>query len=69
MMMRQTSILAAVLLSLGLSALGQSAAVKTEPLKAGTLAPDFTLSDTNGKSVTLSKIKQPTILVFYRGYW
>lgn len=41
-------------------------------------APDFTLSDTNGKSVSLSELlsspvngKAPkaVLLVFYRGYW
>lgn len=41
-------------------------------------APDFTLSDTNGKSISLSELlaapvkgKPPkgVLLVFYRGYW
>lgn len=41
----------------------------TEPLKAGDTAPDFTLSDQNGKSIQLSKAKSPVVLVFYRGYW
>lgn len=44
----------------------------------GQKAPDFTLSDTNGKSVALSELlsspvngKTPkgVLLVFYRGYW
>ena len=51
------------------SAFGQSAVNKTTPLTAGATAPDFTLSGTDGRSLTLSKIKQPTVLVFYRGYW
>jgi hypothetical protein len=38
----------------------------------GTRAPDFTLSDVNGKSVTLSgllKSNRAVLLIFYRGYW
>ena len=42
---------------------------KAEPLKVGEIAPDFTLSDQNGKQTTLSKAKMPVVLVFYRGYW
>ncbi len=42
---------------------------KTEPLKVGEVAPDFTLLDQNGKKVTLSEAKNPVLLVFYRGYW
>lgn len=42
---------------------------KTEPLKVGEVAPDFTLLDQNGKKVTLSDAKNPVLLVFYRGYW
>ncbi|CAN5280935.1 hypothetical protein BH20ACI1_BH20ACI1_10400 [soil metagenome] len=42
---------------------------KTEPLKVGEVAPDFSLFDQNGKKVTLSEAKNPVILVFYRGYW
>ena len=42
---------------------------KTEPLKVGEIAPDFTLNDQNGKQTTLSKSKKPVVLVFYRGYW
>lgn len=40
-------------------------------LKPGTQAPDFTLKNAFGKSVTLSKElkKGPVILVFYRGAW
>jgi cytochrome oxidase Cu insertion factor (SCO1/SenC/PrrC family) len=61
---------AAVALSILISNAGaQTAASRTEPLKVGAIAPDFTLTDTNGKPVKLSAIKQPTVLVFYRGYW
>ena len=42
---------------------------KTEPLKIGETAPDFALTDQNGKKVTLSKLKVPVVLVFYRGFW
>jgi hypothetical protein len=44
----------------------------------GQRAPDFTLSDTNGKPVSLSELLSSTVngkspkgvlLVFYRGYW
>ena len=37
------------------------------PLKAGDKAPDFTLPDTDGKPVTLSRLLQqgPVILAFY----
>ncbi len=41
----------------------------TDPVKVGERAPDFTLTDETGKAVTLSKLKQPVVLVFYRGYW
>jgi len=42
---------------------------KTDPLKIGETAPDFSLVDDSGKTVTLSNVKQLTVLVFYRGYW
>ncbi|BDG10810.1 hypothetical protein AMPC_39230 [Anaeromyxobacter paludicola] len=37
------------------------------PLKAGDKAPDFTLPDTEGRPVTLSKLlaEGPVILAFY----
>lgn len=47
----------------------QAAKSKTEPLTVGAVAPDFTLSDQNGKLVTLSRAKSALVLVFYRGYW
>ena len=39
----------------------------TAPLKVGDRAPDFTLPDTEGRPVTLSKLLQdgPVILAFY----
>jgi cytochrome oxidase Cu insertion factor (SCO1/SenC/PrrC family) len=40
-------------------------------VKVGQPAPDFTLEDSDGKSVTLSDFrgKKSVVLVFYRGYW
>jgi hypothetical protein len=41
-------------------------------LHAGAQAPDFTLSDTAGKAVTLSELlkkNRAVLLIFYRGYW
>jgi hypothetical protein len=40
--------------------------------RPGQQAPDFTLSDTGGKLVTLSEIlksNRAAVLIFYRGYW
>ena len=41
-------------------------------LHASQEAPDFTLSDENGKLVTLSELlknNRAVLLIFYRGYW
>jgi cytochrome oxidase Cu insertion factor (SCO1/SenC/PrrC family) len=40
-------------------------------VKTGQPAPDFTLEDMDGKSITLSDFrgKKTVVLVFYRGYW
>ena len=56
-----------LLFSFGVQA--QSAKSKTEPIAVGAIAPDFALVDQNNKKVTLSKLKKPVVLVFYRGYW
>lgn len=40
--------------------------------QVGQKAPDFTLTDTNGKQVSLSETlskQKGVLLVFYRGYW
>jgi len=42
---------------------------KTDVLKVGETAPDFSLVSDSGKTVTLSSIKGTTVLVFYRAYW
>ena len=41
-------------------------------LRVGRPAPDFTLPDSNGKMVQLSRLREGkagTLLIFYRGYW
>lgn len=42
---------------------------RDEPLKVGETAPDFSLNTTDGKKIKLSEVKEPTMLVFYRGHW
>lgn len=42
---------------------------KSDPIKIGETAPDFTLSDQNGKQTKLSAAGSPVVLIFYRGYW
>ena len=44
---------------------------RAEPVGVGEKAPDFTLEDLQGNHVTLSSTrgKMPTVLVFFRGYW
>ena len=41
-------------------------------LRVGQQAPDFALSDIEGRTVTLSELRQTkraVLLIFYRGYW
>lgn len=42
-----------------------------DPPEEGELAPDFELSDSTGRVVTLSEVvaDAPTVLLFYRGHW
>jgi peroxiredoxin (alkyl hydroperoxide reductase subunit C) len=42
-----------------------------ERVKIGDKAPDFTLENLDGKSISLSSYrgKKNVVLVFYRGYW
>lgn len=61
-----TTAFALIAFSAGLFA--QSRA-RTEPLRIGDTAPDFVLTDQNGKQVTLSEAASPAVLVFYRGFW
>ena len=47
------------------------AAERAGPVAVGDVAPNFALTDQNGRKHTLSaeRGKQPVVLVFYRGYW
>jgi peroxiredoxin len=42
-----------------------------EALSVGSLSPDFSAVDQNGKRVTLGKVLEqgPVVLIFYRGSW
>lgn len=44
---------------------------RAKPVAVGEQAPDFTLTDQNGRSQSLAaeRGKRPVVLVFYRGYW
>ena len=44
-----------------------STAAFADPRPAGTMAPDFTLPSTNGKSIELSKLRKagPVVLAFF----
>jgi cytochrome oxidase Cu insertion factor (SCO1/SenC/PrrC family) len=46
-------------------------ATEINRVKIGQPAPDFTLEDSDGKTITLSDYrgKKSVLLVFYRGYW
>lgn len=68
-MKQKLSFLFFLLLAFNVGVYAQTAGSKSEPLAVGATAPDFTLTDQNGKQVTLSAAQNPTILVFYRGYW
>ncbi len=69
MMQRKIAAVAAVLLALALSAPAQQPPAKagTTHLKVGDRAPDFTLTDQNGKKVKLSDFqgKKNVVLAFY----
>src|SRR5260370_9379243 len=75
-----TSIAALVLLVASITTGGTARGVRgnpndepkrTEPVSVGDEAPDFTLEDMQGNQVSLSATrgKMATVLVFYRGYW
>jgi peroxiredoxin len=59
----------ALLLGLVLAAAAAQAGSST--LKLGDKAPDFSLPNGDGKTVTLSEYlgRGPVVLVFYRGFW
>jgi cytochrome oxidase Cu insertion factor (SCO1/SenC/PrrC family) len=66
-MLRRLPWLAALLIMFPLVALTQQPAPPKSHLKAGQPAPDFTLTDTEGKEVKLSdfKGKKNVVLAFY----
>ena len=66
--MSKNFISAALLVCL-LSFAGFAQRAKTDALKVGETAPDFSLVSDAGKTVSLSKIKGPVVVVFYRAYW
>jgi len=47
------------------------AAERAAPVATGDMAPDFALTDQNGRSHALSaeRGKRAVVLVFYRGHW
>lgn len=65
--MRKLFLLATILLVGSISALAQNAPTPpTTGLKIGDKAPDFTLTDTQGKAVKLSDFRGKTVvLAFY----
>lgn len=47
-----------------------AAEISSMPPEVGDTAPDFTLTDQSGSSVTLSDARgRPVVLAFYRGHW
>jgi AhpC/TSA family len=66
------SLLLFLLFAVGLFFAARSLPPGTSALRVGQMAPDFQLSGTDGKPVTLSQLRQgngATLLIFYRGYW
>ena len=47
------------------------AATDLDRIKVGQVAPDFTLTNMDGKQISLSEFrgKKSVVLVFYRGQW
>lgn len=62
-----------VLLSVSLAATSSNSVTfpRDAPVAVGDVAPDFSLVDQNGKTVSLADARSqgPVVLVFYRGYW
>ncbi len=56
---------------LGAKGSAHLAATDLERVKVGDRAPDFTLENLDGKTVSLSQFrgKKIVVLVFYRGHW
>ena len=60
-----------ILFLVALLAFPAAAQTRSKPVAVGEQAPDFTLTDQNGRSQSLAaqRGKRPVVLVFYRGYW
>jgi len=61
-----------LLLAFALAASPPAAAQpRATPVGAGDVAPDFTLTDQDGRRHTLSaeRGKRAVVLIFYRGHW
>lgn len=71
LMMIRALIAASLAATVFLSSPACAATKRVGPVKTGETAPDFTLTDQNGRSHTLSteRGKRAVVLVFYRGYW
>jgi cytochrome oxidase Cu insertion factor (SCO1/SenC/PrrC family) len=67
-MLVRTLIVLAAMLSLPAMAQAQP---RAKPVAVGEMAPDFTLTDQNGRKQSLAaeRGKRAVVLVFYRGYW
>ncbi len=54
-----------------IAALIVTAQILKAPLKAGDKAPEFALTNGDGKLVTLSEYiaRAPVVIIFYRGFW
>ena len=65
--MRKAIIITLVLIMAAV-ALAQTART---PLKVGDKAPEFALSNGDGKQVALSEYtaRSPVVVIFYRGFW
>ena len=61
----------AIVLLAALIAFPAAAQQRAKPVAVGEQAPDFTLTDQNGRSQSLAaeRGKRAVVLVFYRGYW
>ncbi len=62
------------LASINLAAPGQQTSANEKPgaaIGVGAVAPDFTLTDQDGRKLRLAaeRSQRPVVLVFYRGYW
>ena len=59
------TIVATIAIGLLATAIGQAADGEDTGLQVGDKAPDFSLTGSDGKTYTLSKIKQPVVLAWF----